>query len=220
MLHHMHGHRDRAAGPETRGITIRWARFYDLGTSVMLLGQEPRLRTMTVDLAMVQPGERILEVGCGTGSLALAAARRVGLTGKVVGIDPDPVMIDLARRKAARIHRDVEFEVAAIEALPFQLGDFDVVLSSLMLHHLPDDLKALGLAEVRRVLKPGGRFLAVDMQPRTGPISRKILTHLLGERMMQGGLTDLEPVLIRAGFARAESGPTRMRLLGYLRGWA
>jgi ubiquinone/menaquinone biosynthesis C-methylase UbiE len=186
----------------------------------MLLGQEPRLQAMTVDLAMVQPGERVLEVSCGTGSLALAAARRVGLSGKVVGIDPDPTMIDLARRKAARLHRDVEFEVAAIEALPFEPGEFDVVPSSLMLHHLPDDLGALGLAEVWRVLKPGGRFLAVDMSPRTGPVARRILTHLLGERMMQAGLRDLEPVLIQTGFARAESGPTHMRLLGYLRGWA
>jgi demethylmenaquinone methyltransferase/2-methoxy-6-polyprenyl-1,4-benzoquinol methylase/phosphoethanolamine N-methyltransferase len=219
MLHRIHGHQDRAAGPATRGVTIRWAHSYDRVTALLMLGQEPKFRSMTVDLAAVQPGERVLEVGCGTGSLALAAARRTDSTGKVYGIDPDPRMIATARDKAARAGLDAEFEVGLIEKLPFDAGEFDVVLSSLMLHHLPGDLQVLGLAEVRRVLKPGGRFLAVDIEPPTGPHARKLLTHLLGERMIQGGLKDLEPVLAAAGFTRTESGHTPMRLLSYLRGW-
>ena len=80
-MHHMHGQRDHATRPETRGVKIRWARHYDKMTGLMLLGQEPKLRAMTVDLAAVHPGERVLEVGCGTGSLALAAARRAGPSG-------------------------------------------------------------------------------------------------------------------------------------------
>ena len=142
--------------PATRGATIPWARVYDALTGLLLLGQEPALRAMTVDLAVVQPGERVVEVGCGTGSLALTASRRRGASGKVYGIDPDPVMINVARKKATRARLDVTFEVGLIERLPFAAAEFDVVLSSLMLHHLPDDLQALGLGEVRRVLRPGG----------------------------------------------------------------
>ena len=220
MLRRMHGHRDHAAGPATRGVTIPWAHSYDRVTALLMLGREPKFRSMTVDLAAVQAGERVLEVGCGTGSLALVAARRAGPAGKVYGIDPDPVMIATSREKAAKARLDVAFEVGLIEKLPFEAGEFDVVLSSLMLHHLPDDLQKLGLAEVRRVLKPGGRFLAVDIEPPAASLARKLLSHLLGERMMQGGLRDLEPVLAAAGFTRAESGRTSMRLLSYLRGWA
>jgi ubiquinone/menaquinone biosynthesis C-methylase UbiE len=220
MLHHLHGGGKHETGPATRGVKIRWARFYDIMTDVLLLGQEPKLRSMTLDLATVQPGEQVLEVGCGTGSLALAAARRVGLSGKVYGIDPDPTMIAVARRKAAKMRHDVVFEVGVIEALPFDTGKFDLVLSSLMLHHLPADLQALGLAEVRRVLKPGGRFVAVDIDPDPVALERKVLRPILGERMAQGGLRHVEPVLAAAGFTQTEWGRTRMRLLSYLRGRA
>ncbi len=206
--------------PATRGVTIRWARFYDVVTGLLMLGQEPAVRAMTVDLAAVQPGERVLEVGCGTGSLALAAARRAGASGKVYGIDPDPVMINVARKKATQARLDVTFEVGLIEKLPFDASEFDVVLSSLMLHHLPDDLQALGLAEVRRVLKPGGRFLAVDFEPPTSPLAQKLLSHILGHRMMRGGLSDLQRVLAAAGFTAIQAGRTRMRLLSFLGGRA
>jgi demethylmenaquinone methyltransferase/2-methoxy-6-polyprenyl-1,4-benzoquinol methylase/phosphoethanolamine N-methyltransferase len=137
----------------------------------------------------------VLEVGCGTGSLALAAARRAGASGKVHGIDPDPVMIDMARKKAARSKLDATFEVGVIEKLPFEAAEFDVVLSSLMMHHLPRDLQVIGLAEVRRVLKPGGRFLAVDFEPSESQHAHHLMAHILGHRMRQIGLRELAPAL-------------------------
>jgi len=85
-----------------------------------------------------------------------------GPAGETCGIDPAPEMVELARRKAAQAGVTVRFEVGVIEALPYPPDHFDVVLSSLMLHHLPDELKRRGLAEIHRVLKPAGRLLAVD----------------------------------------------------------
>jgi ubiquinone/menaquinone biosynthesis C-methylase UbiE len=98
-------------------------------------------------------------------------------------------MVAVAKKSSARMATPIEFRVAPIEHLPFDDGEFDAALSSLMLHHLPDDLKDRGLAEVRRVLKPGGRLVVVDLstgsrtttpnscgrewpQPASGPSSR------------------------------------------------
>jgi demethylmenaquinone methyltransferase/2-methoxy-6-polyprenyl-1,4-benzoquinol methylase/phosphoethanolamine N-methyltransferase len=170
-------------------------------------------------------------VGCGTGSLALAAARRIvahgggahggAAAGKVCGIDPDPVMIGVARKKAAQARLDVAFEVGLIEKLPYGAAEFDVVLSSLMLHHLPADLQTLGLAEVRRVLKPGGRFLAVDFETSGTPMAHSLVSHLVGRyRGHQADLSHLQPTLAAAGFTDIRTGPTRMRLLAYLAGRA
>ena len=207
--------------PATRGAKIRWARFYDVVTNLLLLGHEPALRAMTLDLAGVQPGERVLEVGCGTGSLALAAARRATASGTVCGIDPDPTMIGIARKKAAKARLDVAFEVGLIEKLPYGAAEFDVVLSSLMLHHLPADLQTLGLAEVRRVLKPEGRFLAVDFETSGTPMAHSLVSHLVGRHHgHQAGLSHLQPTLAAAGFTEVRTGPTRMRLLAYLAGRA
>jgi ubiquinone/menaquinone biosynthesis C-methylase UbiE len=154
------------AGPEeaprTRGAVMnRMAPFYDFGCR--LIGFGPAFRARTLAYAALAPGERVLDVGCGTGVLTRLAAQAVGPAGEVVGLDPSARMIAVARRNAAREGAHVVFRIGVIERLPFPDTSFDAVLSSLMFHHLPPDLKRDGLREVYRVLRPGGRLLAVDL---------------------------------------------------------
>jgi demethylmenaquinone methyltransferase/2-methoxy-6-polyprenyl-1,4-benzoquinol methylase/phosphoethanolamine N-methyltransferase len=92
----------------------------------------------------------VLDVGCGTGALTLLAKKHTGSAGQVCGLDASPEMIEVARHKATRAHADVDFRVGVVEQLPYPDGSFDVVLSSLMMHHLPADLKPKALAEIRR----------------------------------------------------------------------
>ena len=152
------------------------ARHYDRLVWLLTLGRERALRSRLVDIAQLAPGEAVLDVGCGTGTLALEARRRVGANGTVVGVDAAPEMIARARRKAARAGVDVAFEPARAEALPFPDGRFDVVLSTLMMHHLSRPVRERLALEIRRVLRPGGRVLVVDFEPpakqRGGLISR------------------------------------------------
>lgn len=152
----------------TKGATIRWARGYDLLVSALTFGMEGRFREKQLSLARLQPGERVLDVGCGTGTLAIAAKRHVGPTGAVTGVDPAAEMIARAIGKATRAGADVTFRTAAAEELPFAAGTFDVVLSSLMLHHLPKETRRAGVLEMRRVLRPGGRLLAIDFGRPSG----------------------------------------------------
>jgi SAM-dependent methyltransferase len=126
----------------------------------------------------------VLDVGCGTGSLAVVAKRRVGATGTVIGVDASPEMIALATRKAARASARVLFQLAAAERLPFPDATFDVVLATLMLHHLPPPLRRECAREALRVLKPGGRMLAVDFA--TPSTKRK---GMLGRLHRHGGVT-------------------------------
>jgi ubiquinone/menaquinone biosynthesis C-methylase UbiE len=219
-MRHLHGHRSVPGlheAPATRGRLIRWAKYYDASVSVLMLGRRAQLRQQTVALARIQPSERVLEVGCGTGDVALAASAYVGPSGAVAGIDPAPEMIAVARAKAARAARAVDFQVGVIEALAFPDGTFDVVLSSLMMHHLPDDLKRQGLAEIARVLKPGGRVLIVDIKRPTGRLGRAMLTLML-HGGLERGIQDLPPMLRTAGFTHIEVGNTGFRTLGFVRG--
>ena len=182
-MHHESPPTAGTAPAQTKGKVIRWARFYDLGTWLLTFGREPGIRRMTIELADIKKGERVLDVGCGTGTLTIAARRQTGPTGEVHGIDPSAEMIGVARQKAAKAGVDARFQTAVIEKLPFPDGHFDLVLSSLMLHHLPADVKRAGFAEVHRVLKPGGRFLAVDIAESGG-----LFGHITsGARGAQGG---------------------------------
>lgn len=215
MFHHTHTHSDHA--PATSGMVIRWARFYDPLVSLLTLGRRARLRRETVALAQIQPGERVLEVGCGTGDVALAASRLAGPGGTVVGIDPAPEMIALARAKAARTGLAADFRVGVIEALDLPDASADVVLSSLMMHHLPADLKRRGLAEIARVLRPGGRLLIVDMRRPTTHAARTLATLMLHGSAPEG-IEDLPELLRAAGFTGLRAGALRFRTLGYLLG--
>ena len=102
------------------------------------------MRERTLDLAGIAPGERVLDVCCGTGTLALAARRRVGATGSVHAVDASEEMVSRARSKSTRRGLPVAFETAVAQSLPFSDATFDVVLCTLALHHLPEDARASG----------------------------------------------------------------------------
>src|SRR5262245_28455544 len=122
---------------ETRGRVLHRAAWYDLTVWLMTFGRERKMRERWLDLARLAPGEAALDIGCGTGTLAIAAASRIAPGGAVHGIDPSPSMLARARAKARKAGAEVTFQEAAAEALPFPDARFDVVLSTVMLHHLP-----------------------------------------------------------------------------------
>ncbi|MGQ0603552.1 MAG: class I SAM-dependent methyltransferase [Anaerolineales bacterium] len=209
-----HGH-PHADAPPTTSHTIRWASHYDLVVRLLSFGNDRAFRRKTVELAHLQPGEAVLEVGCGTGDVAFAAKACVGPTGQVFGIDAAPEMIGVAQSKATRTGAEVVFRVEPIESLSFAEDTFDVVLSSLMMHHLPDDLKPRGLAEIRRVLKPGGRLVIVDFKRATG-FSGHILSLIQLHNGIRTGVQDLPALLQANGFVEIQSGDVGWGVLGYV----
>jgi ubiquinone/menaquinone biosynthesis C-methylase UbiE len=183
------------------GRVFRWALAYDILLNIIWRGSEPDYRQKTVELAGLRTGEAVLDVGCGTGTLAIAAKRRVGPTGRVFGLDASPEMLSRARKKATETGTEIDFQMASAEALPFSEATFDVVLSTTVFHCLPDRARRLCIREMARVLKPGGRLLLIDFggskQER-----RSLIGHLRAHRdfdvfdliatINESGLTDLK----------------------------
>jgi len=194
----------KASATETKGLIGSGGWRHDLMEwfidTFVFRGQLGELRLRTTTLARMQPGDAVLDVGCGTGTLAMEVARLVGRAGHVAGVDPGIEQIARARSKAARRNAPIEFQIGVIEQLPFPDQTFDVVLSTLMMHHLPASLKRQGLAEIARVLKPGGRLVIADLkrrQERAGPAAR---FHAGGSSMQ-----DLAALVKDAGFERVET---------------
>jgi ubiquinone/menaquinone biosynthesis C-methylase UbiE len=194
---------DRNVSPGTTGSVLHRAAIYDLLVWVLTLGRERDFREKVVRLAGLTPGESVLDVGCGTGTLAIAAKRLVGPKGAVFGIDASPEMIARARNKAMRAGAEVAFKNAVAEALPFSDAQFDVVLASMMLHHLPSEARQQCVREMRRVLKPGGRLLAVEFGG-SDPERRGLIARLHRHTLFD--LREVVPALRDAGLNRVSSG--------------
>jgi ubiquinone/menaquinone biosynthesis C-methylase UbiE len=186
---------------------------YDKYMNKITLGRENALRTMTVTLAQVNPGDCVLEIGCATGTLSLAAKRQAGPTGSVFGIDIIPGMIEVSRNKAAQAKLDVTFQLGNIEDIPFPNEYFDVVMCSFMIFHMSEKVRNKGIKEIYRVIKPQGRLLVLDLALPTQPASRRILKLLLGF-MLKHDLKELQPIMESSGFSQIEIAQAKFRVLG------
>jgi ubiquinone/menaquinone biosynthesis C-methylase UbiE len=168
---------------------------------VKLLGGDSARATL-LDQAVIRPGHRVLDIGCGTGSLVMLIKRRYPDV-EVVGLDPDPRALARARRKGQRAALSIQLDQGFSDELPYADSSFDRVFSSFMLHHLETAEKETTLREVCRVLKPGTRFHLLDFATpdsnSTGRIARWLhSSHRLKDNsdeqilslMRQAGLSD------------------------------
>ena len=154
MAEQVHDHRHFIPAMGQRRLT--W--LYDL--SGRLAGVTTMHRYL-IERAGIEPGQDVLEIGTGTGNLALRV-KRGRPTATVTGLDPDRTALDQAERKARRRRLDVRFDLGYADALPYSDASQDRVLSSLMFHHLDDDGKTGALSEALRVLRPGGELHLLD----------------------------------------------------------
>ncbi|MDQ6713633.1 MAG: methyltransferase domain-containing protein [Candidatus Dormibacteraeota bacterium] len=192
--------------PTGHGITIATPRFYDLFVAVLFGGTRRRSYRRLLVASGVRPGDRVLDIGCGPGFLARMLAEAVGSEGSVVGIDAAPEMIEYAGRKARRL-ANCRFESGAAESLAFPDASFDVVVSSLMMHHLPSEFRLQAAREMRRVLRPAGRLLVADFTiPEHGGL--RLVAALTGHAAdkWRRRVAPLEPLLAEADFTELRSG--------------
>jgi ubiquinone/menaquinone biosynthesis C-methylase UbiE len=147
--------------------------FYDRVIESMGWGRA--LKRRVLQEVHLTAGERLLDIGCGTGTLLLEAVRETP-GAHLTGIDPDPQILSLAQRKLQAY--PMELVQASAEQLPFPPMSFDVVVSTLAFHHMPIESKRRAIAEIARGLTAGGRFLLADVGPAT-TLPFKVMTALL-----------------------------------------
>ncbi|MRH87479.1 methyltransferase domain-containing protein [Nocardia sp. SYP-A9097] len=184
--------------------------FYDLLTRALGARKTHGILLGNADLA---PGFRVLEIGCGTGNLTLAA-KNAQPGAEIVGSDPDPLALTRAQRK---IHgrSGIRFDRAYAQDLPFPDASFDRVLSAFMLHHLDAEVKPAVAAEAFRVLRPAGELHVVDVGGNVTTADGFTARRALHNHHTAGNIGDGIPTLMRsAGFECSEVGHQVTRRMG------
>jgi 2-polyprenyl-3-methyl-5-hydroxy-6-metoxy-1,4-benzoquinol methylase len=174
---------------------------------VALTTRERIFKRALLDQAAIEPGQQVLDVGCGTGTLAIAAQRRQPGV-QVSALDADPAVLGIAADKARRAGVDIAFELGRSSALPYADERFDRVLSSLFFHHLSWGDKLLTARQMHRVLRPVGELHVADWGRAGGLASR---TAFLAIQLLDGfdtttdNVAGMLPVLFgSAGFRHVE----------------
>ncbi len=155
-------------------------RFYD--PVVRLTTREERFKAMLIEQAAIEPKQRVLDLGCGTGTLALFVKEREP-SADVVGLDADPEMLAKARAKAEQAGVELELTEGFSTELPYEDGSVDRVLSTLFFHHLDPEPKRRTAREIARVLRKGGELHVADWGRPSDPA---MAVAFLGIRLLDG----------------------------------
>ncbi|MFJ5229099.1 class I SAM-dependent methyltransferase [Kitasatospora sp. NPDC088391] len=194
-----------AADSRTGGNVLTHGRGYDALTGAFFAGRRNAVYRRLAALSGARPGEHALDIGCGTGYLTVRIADRTGPHGTARGIDPSPDLLARARRRAHG-RPGCTFEDGVAEQLPAADDSCDLVVTALMVHHLPEDVRPRALAEMHRVLRPGGRLLLADFRPPAGPVARHLVGAVVGPVMEHNPVHLLRPLAEGAGFTVADTG--------------
>ena len=190
--------------PAASGTTIERIWTYELTSVIAFRGRRRAVYSRIVALTGARPGDRVLDIGCNGGYLARLLAAAVTPGGQVAGVDPSPPAIAHASRRAPA---NAAFAVGSAQDLDWPDGSFDVVTSTLAVHHIPAADRAAAFAEMFRVTRPGGRLLIADFRP-----SRR---HRGPHGLRHAKPIDLAPLAEAAGFRVETSGD--LPLLQYIR---
>jgi ubiquinone/menaquinone biosynthesis C-methylase UbiE len=180
---------------------------------VRILGGDAARKAL-LDQAALRSGHRVLDVGCGTGALAVAI--KPAYPGvDLIGVDPDPKALERARRKAKRAGLAVRFDRGFGDDLPYPDASFDRVLSSFVYHHIPEAERLPTLRAIRRVLKPGGEFHMADFEG-PGDSPRGLLARLLhsSDHLKGNSASEILGMLRQAGFIDPAKTRRRRMLIG------
>lgn len=188
----------------TRGRTLGAPGAYDVFVNLFFLGRRRATFQGLAAAAGIKRGQRALDVGSGTGYFARLIAESVGSDGLVVGIDASPEMVAYATQRS-RLQSNCQFQLGTAESLSLPSERFDAVVSSLFMHHLPVDLRGTAVAEMYRVLRPGGTVLVADAQVPRAP-GLRLLARVHGFDRMASAVPDLERLAADTGFEQVTTG--------------
>jgi len=206
----MHGALRRLHGGARRGgTTIDRFWLNEIFSQIAFRGRRNRVYWQIVALAKVQPGDEVLDVGCSRGYLASKLAAVAGAAGHVHGVDPSQAAIAYAQRHAST---GMTFSVGVAQDLGLPDSSFDVVTSTLTMHHVPARKRQGAFREMCRVTKPGGRLFVADFDPSRRPFA----LHPGGLRMRRAATSvgSLAELASEAGYHVESSG--KLPLLRYV----
>lgn len=175
--------------------------------------REETFRRRLIEQAGLRPGQRVLDIGCGTGTLALMI-KQAELGAEVMGLDADSAMLSQANAKAVATGAEIRFVEGRSDELPYESASFDRVFTSLFFHHLTDGVKRATIAEIARVLRPGGELHVADWGRPSDPVMRVLSWQIRlfdGREPTRANLAGALPVLLEDGGLANASETGRLR---------
>lgn len=178
--------------------------------------REETFKRRLIHQANIQSGQRVLDLGCGTGTLTILIKQSVP-EAEVVGLDGDPKVLEIARSKAAKAGVNLTLDYGMAYQLPCPDGSFDRVLSSLVFHHLVREDKQRTMGEVYRVLRPGGEFHLVDFGKPRGLYGSLLSPFMMRLEQASDNVSGLLPMMMRdTGFMHVEEAAHYTTIFGTL----